>query len=104
MRVVIQKVLSASVSVDNKLISKIGKGVMCLVGIRDDDDKACSELIAKKILVRNQFCYNEQDARLWDSPEGKPWSKSVKDMDYEVLLVSQFTLYGSLKSTNGVCE
>ena len=50
MRVVIQKVLSASVSVDNKLISKIGKGVMC---IRDDDDKACSELIAKKILVRN---------------------------------------------------
>jgi len=35
---------------------------------------------------------------LWDAPDGKPWSKSVKDMDYEVLLVSQFTLYGSLKS------
>ncbi|KAK8828210.1 hypothetical protein WA538_002722 [Blastocystis sp. DL] len=60
---------------------------MCLIGVRDDDEKACSELIAKKIL----------DARLWDAPDGKPWSKSVKDMDYEVLLVSQFTLYGSLK-------
>lgn len=59
MRVVIQKVLSASVSVDNKLISKIGKGVMCLVGIRDDDDKACSELIAKKILVRDSLYCNE---------------------------------------------
>lgn len=59
MRVVIQKVLSASVSVDNKLISKIGKGVMCLVGIRDDDDKACSELIAKKILVCERFYFDD---------------------------------------------
>lgn len=51
MRVVIQKVLSASVSVNGELVSKIGKGLMCLIGIRDDDEKACSELIAKKILV-----------------------------------------------------
>lgn len=51
MRVVIQKVLSASVSVEGRLVSKIGRGLMCLVGIRDDDDKACSEVIAKKILV-----------------------------------------------------
>ena len=54
MRVVIQKVLSASVSVNGELVSKIGKGLMCLIGIRDDDEKACSELIAKKILV--VFC------------------------------------------------
>ncbi len=51
MRVVIQKVLSASVSVNGELVSKIGKGLMCLIGVRDDDEKACSELIAKKILV-----------------------------------------------------
>lgn len=51
MRVVIQKVLSASVSVNGELVSKIGKGLMCLIGVRDDDEKACSELITKKILV-----------------------------------------------------
>lgn len=51
MRVVLQRVLSASVSVEGEVISKIGKGIMCLVGIRDDDDQACSEVLAKKILV-----------------------------------------------------
>ena len=39
------------VSVNGELVSKIGKGLMCLIGVRDDDEKACSELIAKKILV-----------------------------------------------------
>lgn len=34
---------------------------------------------------------------MWDDDKGKPWSKSVKDMGYEVLLVSQFTLFGSVK-------
>lgn len=38
-----------------------------------------------------------QDVRLWDDEKGKPWSKSVMDMGYEVLLVSQFTLFGSIK-------
>lgn len=51
MRVVLQRVLSASVTVDGKMVSKIGKGIMCLVGIRDNDDQACSEVLAKKILV-----------------------------------------------------
>ena len=51
MRVVLQKVLSASVTVEGRLVSKIGKGIMCLVGIRDNDDKACADVLAKKILV-----------------------------------------------------
>ena len=51
MRVVLQRVLSASVSVDGKMISSIGKGIMCLVGIRDNDDRACAEVLAKKLLV-----------------------------------------------------
>lgn len=55
MRVVLQRVLSASVTVDGKTISKIGKGIMCLVGIRDNDDQACSEVLAKKILVVCKF-------------------------------------------------
>lgn len=59
MRVVIQKVLSASVTVEGRLVSKIGKGLMCLVGVRDDDDKACSEVIAKKILVWSAFQFDQ---------------------------------------------
>ena len=55
MRVVLQRVLSASVTVDGKMVSKIGKGIMCLVGIRDNDDQACSEVLAKKILVVCKF-------------------------------------------------
>ena len=51
MRVVLQRVLSASVTVQGRLVSKIGKGILCLVGIRDNDDAACSEVLAKKILV-----------------------------------------------------
>lgn len=51
MRIVLQKVLSASVTVEGKVISQIGKGIMCLVGLRDNDDLACSEVLAKKILV-----------------------------------------------------
>ena len=51
MRIVLQKVLSASVSVEGQTISKIGKGIMCLVGLRDNDDPACAEVLAKKILV-----------------------------------------------------
>ena len=97
MRIVLQRVLSASVTVDGKMISKIGKGIMCLVGIRDDDDQACSEVLAKKMLVEQRFDCTMQDVRLWDDEKGKPWSKSVKDMGYEVLLVSQFTLFGSVK-------
>ena len=51
MRVVLQKVLSASVTVEGRLVSKISKGIMCLVGIRDNDYKACADVLAKKILV-----------------------------------------------------
>ena len=55
MRIVLQKVLSASVSVEGKVISQIGKGIMCLVGLRDNDEPACSEVLAKKILVYTAY-------------------------------------------------
>ena len=38
------------------MVSKIGKGIMCLVGIRDNDDKACADVLAKKILVIAMTC------------------------------------------------
>ena len=40
------------------MVSKIGKGIMCLVGIRDNDDKACADVLAKKILVIIMMCTN----------------------------------------------
>lgn len=87
MRCIIQRVLNASVTVGGNKISKINKGLLVLVGVHRDDTKADREWLARKIL----------NLRLWPDEQGKPWNKSVKDMGYEVLLVSQFTLYTTLK-------
>eukprot|EP01104_Vermistella_antarctica_P000253 TRINITY_DN1030_c0_g1_i2.p1 TRINITY_DN1030_c0_g1~~TRINITY_DN1030_c0_g1_i2.p1 ORF type:complete len:163 (-),score=26.84 TRINITY_DN1030_c0_g1_i2:1020-1508(-) len=88
MRAIIQRVTKASVSVDGKLISSIGKGLVVLVGITDGDDEKDAEYITRKTL----------NLRLWDGLEnGKPWSSSVKQNDFELLIVSQFTLHAVLK-------
>ena len=88
MKAIIQRVTSANVKVDGEIVSKIGKGLCVLVGIHRDDTKKELEYIAKKIL----------SLRLFDDPTtGKRWDKSVKDLNLEVLCVSQFTLYHILK-------
>ncbi|WIA13316.1 hypothetical protein OEZ85_006899 [Tetradesmus obliquus] len=88
MRAVIQRVTSASVEVEGKIISKIGRGWLCLVGVTDDDVDADAEYLVKKIMR----------TRAWPDPENNsPWAKDVAGIDGEVLLVSQFTLYGRLK-------
>ena len=88
MKAIIQRVSSASVSVDGEIISSIGKGLCILVGIHRTDTKKELEYIAKKIL----------STRIFDDPNtGKRWDKSVKDLNLEVLCVSQFTLYHILK-------
>lgn len=87
MRIVLQRVTNASVTVQEKLVSKIDRGILCLVGITDDDKKEDAEWLARKIL----------NIRIWDDGEGKRWTKSVMDLKYEVLLVSQFTLFSKLK-------
>jgi D-tyrosyl-tRNA(Tyr) deacylase len=88
MRGVIQRVKSASVTVDNALISQIGRGVMVLVGLTEGDSTKEAEQLCKKVL----------NTRLWPGDDGRPWVKNVIDIGGEVLLVSQFTLYASLKS------
>ncbi len=86
MRAVIQRVNSASVTVDKKVVSSIEKGLLILVGIhKDDTDKDCEYLI-KKILNLRIF---EGEKSFVD--------KSVKDLDLEILFVSQFTLYADCK-------
>ncbi|KAF9269339.1 D-tyrosyl-tRNA deacylase [Marasmius fiardii PR-910] len=87
MRAVIQRVASASVTVDNEVVSQISRGLMVLVGIGKDDTMADATTLINKI-VR---------LRVFDDNEGKMWKQSVKDIDGEVLCVSQFTL---LANTN----
>ncbi|ORY33768.1 D-tyrosyl-tRNA deacylase [Naematelia encephala] len=87
MRAVIQRVLGASVSVDGQVISSIGKGLLVLVGIDRYDEPPDRALILKKIL----------SAKLFDDQDGGSWKRSVKDIDGEVLCVSQFTLFANFK-------
>ncbi|KAI4745096.1 hypothetical protein E4T50_04519 [Aureobasidium sp. EXF-12298] len=90
MRTVIQRVKSASVTVDGQLISTIGKGLLVLAAIGKDDTQKEVESMANKILK----------AKLWDSDEGGKWKWGVKDIEGEVLCVSQFTLLASVKKGN----
>ena len=87
MRVIIQRVKSSSVSVDGELISKIGQGLNLLVGIAATDTKIELDWMARKCL----------GLRLFADETDKPWSKSVTDIQGEILVVSQFTLYGDCR-------
>lgn len=87
MRVVIQRVTSANVSVDGSVISSIGRGLCVLVGVSRNDTAKEMEYMVRKIL----------NLRIFDGDDGKRWMKSVVDKQYEILCVSQFTLYAVLK-------
>ena len=65
-------------------------GLVCLVGLKKGDQKADADVCARKIL--NSRLFNDQDS-------GAMWKKSVMDVRGEVLCVSQFTLYGRVKSS-----
>lgn len=86
MRIIAQRVLEASVTVEGKVVGKIGKGLLILVGFNKGDDKDIIEHMVSKTI----------NMRLWES-EGKSWAASVKDIDGEILVVSQFTLYAKFK-------
>jgi D-tyrosyl-tRNA(Tyr) deacylase len=89
MRIVIQRVSQASVTIDNKLVSEIGKGLMVLVGVENDDTEAdCDWLVAKTAALR-----------IFNDAEGV-MNRSVVDVDGEVLAVSQFTLTASTRKGN----
>ncbi|KXS20034.1 D-tyrosyl-tRNA deacylase [Gonapodya prolifera JEL478] len=86
MRLVLQRVSRASVTVDGETVSSIGRGICVLVGIaQDDQEKADADVLAKKLL----------DIRMWPDGE-KAWAKGVRDIGGEVLCVSQFTLHARL--------
>lgn len=87
MRAVVQRVSSASVYVDKKQVSAIGPGLLVLVGVCHEDREKQAALLAKKIC----------QMRIFPNELGK-MSHSILDLGYELLLVSQFTLYGDVHS------
>lgn len=89
MRAVVQRVKRASVSVDGELISKIDKGIMLLLGIEEHDEEKDLEYILKKVTK----------LRIFDDEEGV-MNKSLIDYGLEILVVSQFTLYGDARKGN----
>ncbi|MDM1348039.1 D-tyrosyl-tRNA(Tyr) deacylase [Myroides marinus] len=89
MRVVIQRVTRASVTVEGNVIGKIGQGLLVLVGVEDVDTVQDIEWLSGKIV----------NLRIFEDENGV-MNKSVKEVEGEVLLVSQFTLHASTKKGN----
>lgn len=89
MRVLIQKVLESSVKVDEKVKSKIGNGLMILLGIEEADSSEDIEWLTSKIV----------NLRIFDDENGV-MNKSILDSGGDILVVSQFTLHASTKKGN----
>ena len=89
MRVVIQKVTQASVSIENQTVASIDKGLLVLVGIEDTDTNDDIAWLSAKIV----------NLRVFDDDNGV-MNLSVKEVGGEVLIVSQFTLHASTKKGN----
>ena len=89
MRVVIQRVIQASVSVDSEIIGQISNGLLVLVGIENADTEEDSKWLSKKIC----------NLRIFDDEEGV-MNKSLLDVDGNILAISQFTLHAKTKKGN----
>ncbi len=89
MRAVIQRVKEAEVKVDGKTIGKISKGLLVLLAIHQDDTEDKIEKMATKII--NLRIFGDKDEKM---------NLSVKDVGGEILVVSQFTLYGDTSRGN----
>lgn len=89
MKVVVQRVSSASVVVEGEEVSKINKGYLLLVGVEETDEKADADWLVKKIV----------NLRIFSDDEGK-MNLSIKEVGGEVLCVSQFTLMADYRKGN----
>lgn len=89
MKVVIQRALASSVEVDNKLINKIEKGMVILVGVNVEDTSEDVDYLVRKTL----------NLRIFDDENGV-MNKSILDVGGEILSISQFTLQASIKDGN----
>lgn len=89
MKAVIQRVSEASVKVDDQIVGEIGKGLMLLIGIDENDEKADADWLIQKIL--NLRIFGDENDKL---------NLSVKDISGEILCISQFTLIADYKKGN----
>ncbi|MCJ1254039.1 D-tyrosyl-tRNA(Tyr) deacylase [Lignoscripta atroalba] len=87
MKAILQRVASASVTVDKQLISSIGRGVLVFAAVAPDDTRKEVEAMAAKVLK----------LKMWPDEAGGTWKQSVQDIKGDVLCVSQFTLLASTK-------
>ena len=89
MKVVIQRVKESSVEIDNKIKAEIGKGLLVLIGISQEDNKLDVEWLVNKVL--NIRIFNDSDGIM---------NKSIIDIKGEILIISQFTLIALTKKGN----
>ena len=89
MKIVLQRVSSASVTIDNKVVADIQKGLLVLVGIEDADNQEDIDWLVNKITNIRIF-----------GDENDIMNLSVKDIDGDIIVVSQFTLHAATKKGN----
>ena len=89
MRIIVQRCTEAHVKVDNKIVGKIDKGVMLLVGFTHTDDSTNIDYMIDKVL----------NLRIFDDENGV-MNKSILDVGGSILSISQFTLYADTKKGN----
>lgn len=86
MRAVVQRVTAARVEVEGNTVGEIGAGLLVLLGVARDDTKEDADLLAEKTIT----------LRIFDDDEGK-MNRSLVDTEGEMLVISQFTLYGDVR-------
>lgn len=89
MRAILQRVTTAGVTINDELLSSIGKGLLIFIGIEDDDNQSDIDWLCNKITQLRIF-----------NDESKMPNVSVKEAGGDILLVSQFTLHASVKKGN----
>lgn len=89
MKFVIQRVTEASVTIDGRVSGSIGKGFLVFIGVGQEDTREIADKFVKKLI----------GLRIFDDEEGKT-NLALKDVDGQLLLVSQFTLYANCKKGN----
>lgn len=88
MKLVVQRVEHAEVKVDGKIVGKINKGFLVLLGIKTDDTKEDTDYLVRKLINLRIF-----------TDENDKMNLSLKDVNGELLIISQFTLYGDCKKS-----
>lgn len=86
MRALLQRVQKGSVTVDDAIIGSIGSGLVILIGVKEGDDVAAAEYLANKII----------NLRIFEDDDGK-FNLSAFDVNAELLVISQFTLFADTK-------